>query len=195
MKRFLQIVCVLLGIAIILPGAAFWVIVEYGLDCTIPQNCVPKWIWREYPDPPEMVPFIPVCYDPERSNPERTLWTEQYEMPNGYFWHLLALGMQNAGVAHAYRNGRIYVHRSLDKPLSALNARGPYRRIQVRWWATRNIIQTAAAKAVQAETGRKVVTGHHIGPRFGVERSDSGVGHFKILRHFFLGPEPWAPEE
>ena len=142
-----------------------------------------------------MVPFIPVCYDPDRSNRDRTLWTEQFEMANEEFWRRLGAILKRDGVVHAYREGRIYVHQSFDQPFKGLDARGPYRRIQVRWWTTRGIIRRKISEPIRAAGGPSFATGYQIGPMFGVEVSDSGVGHCKIFRHYFLGPEPWAPEE
>ena len=60
---------------------------------------------------------------------------------------------------------------------------------------TRGIIRTKISEPIRAAGGPSFATGYQIGPMLGVEVSDSGVGHCKISRHYFLGPEPWAPEE
>lgn len=147
-----------------------------------------------FPPPPPMTRFLPVCYDPDRSNPERTLWTEQYEMPNEDFRERLIAGLQRIGAVHAVKDGVVYIHDSFNDPPSGDRARGPYRRIQARWFATRGVIYQRLDAELRPIIGHPP-NSHEVSKYFGVVKDDRGLGDCRIFRHYFLGPVPWAPEE
>lgn len=115
-------------------------------------------------------------------------------MPSEEFWRRLIENFQAAGVIHAVKDGVPYIHDSFNSPPFGDLARGPYRRIQARWFATRGVMYDRVSEDLEPILGRMPIS-NDFAKYFGVLKDDRGLGDCKIFRHYFLGPEPWAPEE